>query len=367
MKTFKELLLEAKLSPQDAMELLGLESDFDADELKKAYKRASIKNHPDKGGTAEDMQNINAAYAVLQSMGSKSGDQYGEKKTYQQAKKEWEERAKEFMEFVQSEYDKHFDIDKYTKFLSDAVGQELIYSTKITDGGGINCHILSQWKSADKKIVFSLNLSFRDERSNKGLSDKSNDMAIGEVSYSTENLINRKKVKMKQSAYQFGAKTKNIFKDPNVTFPAAKIKKSLGDLLKPVKRADYVLTFKNELGAKFSGNEFNLPLEAIDSKGKNAYLKMERSTWMRKGTYNVRAVFSNIGLVIEQGYEFKGFFESAKPEFLNSVIDGYQKIQKIKDMDKMIKELKKLNKELSKIALEESAEPEQTFKEYLND
>jgi hypothetical protein len=46
-------------------ELLGVNSNASAAELKKAHRKAAMQHHPDKGGDAETFRNINQAYDVL--------------------------------------------------------------------------------------------------------------------------------------------------------------------------------------------------------------------------------------------------------------------------------------------------------------
>ncbi|CAD7922480.1 unnamed protein product [Amoebophrya sp. A25] len=46
-------------------ELLGVGWDCSADDLKKAYKRAALKHHPDKGGDAETFKEVSIAYETL--------------------------------------------------------------------------------------------------------------------------------------------------------------------------------------------------------------------------------------------------------------------------------------------------------------
>lgn len=65
MKTFVDFLLEATMTTSDALKTLGLSSNFTPDQLKAAYKRMAIANHPDKGGSVIAMQQINLARDVL--------------------------------------------------------------------------------------------------------------------------------------------------------------------------------------------------------------------------------------------------------------------------------------------------------------
>jgi len=46
-------------------EVLGVEKDADAKEIKKAYRKLAVKHHPDKGGDEHLFKEINAAYEIL--------------------------------------------------------------------------------------------------------------------------------------------------------------------------------------------------------------------------------------------------------------------------------------------------------------
>ena len=60
-------------------EVLGVPKTASADDLKKAYRKAAIKNHPDKGGDPEKFKEISHAYEVLNDPEKREiYDQYGE-------------------------------------------------------------------------------------------------------------------------------------------------------------------------------------------------------------------------------------------------------------------------------------------------
>ncbi len=49
----------------DAERILGVSADASEQDIKSAYKRASLRTHPDKGGTAEGFQEVAEAFMTL--------------------------------------------------------------------------------------------------------------------------------------------------------------------------------------------------------------------------------------------------------------------------------------------------------------
>ena len=60
-------------------ELLGVDKKATYDEIRKAFRKLALKNHPDRGGDKEKFQELNAAYEVLSDKEKRDiYDKYGE-------------------------------------------------------------------------------------------------------------------------------------------------------------------------------------------------------------------------------------------------------------------------------------------------
>src|SRR4051794_23002789 len=63
---------------RDYYEVLGIGKGASADEIKKAFRQAAVKHHPDRGGDEAKFKEINEAYEVLKDNEKrKRYDQFG--------------------------------------------------------------------------------------------------------------------------------------------------------------------------------------------------------------------------------------------------------------------------------------------------
>ena len=66
------------MAQRDYYEILGVSRDASADEIKKAFRRAAIESHPDRGGDETKFKEVNEAYEVLKDPAKRQRyDQFG--------------------------------------------------------------------------------------------------------------------------------------------------------------------------------------------------------------------------------------------------------------------------------------------------
>jgi molecular chaperone DnaJ len=66
------------MAKRDYYEILGVGKGASADEIKKAFRRAAVTHHPDRGGNEEKFKEINEAYEVLKDTSKRQRyDQFG--------------------------------------------------------------------------------------------------------------------------------------------------------------------------------------------------------------------------------------------------------------------------------------------------
>src|ERR1700755_1128770 len=66
------------MAKRDYYEVLGVGKTASADEIKKAFRRAAVEHHPDRGGDEAKFKELNEAYEVLKDTDKrKRYDQFG--------------------------------------------------------------------------------------------------------------------------------------------------------------------------------------------------------------------------------------------------------------------------------------------------
>ena len=343
MKNFKNFLLEAELSYNKALEILNIDSDFDKKSLSKAYKIASVKSHPDKGGSVEAQQNVNKAFEILSKAGGK--DLFNKRPSFEERKQKRADDKEQMQTILSNLFDK-FDIDAYTKYF-ESYAKEKMNHELIISASDYASTIYLKFVSESGKIFFNIRFYTQIFINNKSLSGNDDGFIVEKMSTDIEVLVNREKHKMGKSDWSF-AKTEKVFKDPKGLFPTAKLKKIFGVAKKPkkLKKADYMTTFKNELKAQISGNDILIRLND------DSTLYMNRGTMFRKGYYQFNQVRAGVRPNIERELIFASFSETETPEVLDLIVDTVKPmigkksitVKEVKDtIEKAYKKYKKDN------------------------
>lgn len=93
MKSFIQIFLESIMDLEYALKVFEIDEVPSKDELKKLYKKLTLKNHPDRGGSNEQMALINTAYEFL--MKQKTGSRFSGSSWKSAFNNSWTDRRSE--------------------------------------------------------------------------------------------------------------------------------------------------------------------------------------------------------------------------------------------------------------------------------
>ena len=188
------------------MDMLGLGTSFDAAELKAAYRKASSKYHPDKGGSTEDMQKVNNSYELLQ----KSVGAVGSLKDEIRSKmNDTHEKYRQLAPIIRDSLIDSFNMSAYTEYFNNLFNEEFkgtITGTSPSDAEikrmeGANfssspsySRVSIEWANKDNTKVFELSVtvSLSNVVGNSGLSSSDTTYPMG---VSTHAYMDNRKVK----------------------------------------------------------------------------------------------------------------------------------------------------------------------------
>jgi len=319
MHNFKKFVFE--MSYDDALKTLNLSSGFDGETLKKAYKKSALKNHPDKGGSEEEMKKVNDAYDTLKKTGSRSSSV---NLRQDNPFKKYDDWVKTFGPVIKAQVLSSFKSDVWLKYFNSYSPKPLKVEVKEDPQYG-NSYIGFTAEFSDEgrdtffKFHFTVYLL--------NVYRKENVLGGGDLSFPLsvwmEGYHAGRKQKFKQVEYTATSDHK-ILKDPTVLVPTAKIKKmfatgSTTGKVKPVKKADVISHWKNKVGGDVIKDNF-----VLGNYGKGRYLRGYRFTIMKMPGY----IFSNVNgasisptttfpesqLLIDMMTEFGDSFKNAKSD-----------------------------------------------------
>jgi hypothetical protein len=282
-----DLLLE--ITYDEAIKALSLtKSDAsDADKLKQAFRKASLKAHPDMGGNKEAMQTVVAAKEFLDKFVGQEMDFKSRMASYDQRNKEYLDLGIAVLESLKEK----FQFLKFTDYFKKVYSEPFNYKIKSesptpqTKGSISHALLYLEFSNQSRDKVFTMDLScyLVDVKYDKNLGS-----GKGNISYplmvQSYGFVDNKKLKINQRDYQ---RTQNhdIMVDPTIAFPAAKLEKfKTTSGSKVFKKADMLLFLKTRLeNAKWDGEVYRIDLR-LD---KRVAVIFRRGTFMKMPYWNI--------------------------------------------------------------------------------
>lgn len=291
---FEAFLLEANMTYKEALTFFGVESGYTPTDIKNIYKKMSLKYHPDRGGSVEMMQKVNAANDILSTTASQKS-----------TKIDWEEidrRYRDLAKVIQTDIQKKFDPNVFIKFFNNISNKEFHFSIintypKANDRSPTSVGFDCQFFTLDKDTVFDLSISvyLPNVMKSTGLSGGGNDYSIMVIAYGFHN--NRKQ-KLSQSDWKH-TDTHRIFTDASIIFPTAKLNKIFNSTAKKTfKKSDMALFLKNKLNAtETSKDTVSIPINAEYRIYMYRVVFLKVASWSFNGLYNNKRILSRVPMV----------------------------------------------------------------------
>lgn len=289
MRLKRYLLLEAPMSLDTALRIMGLTQDdlADKEKVKSTYRRLSQTAHPDKGGSTKMMQDLNLAYEVVSKTSSTTT-----------GKTDWEKIYKDYRTLaihVKNVLSNSFQTSEFTKYFGDMFGEVFTHTITLTPDektrnpnyAGMTVEIYNKDKST--VFEFDVHVNLNNLRGAASLGSSDVDFTLMVTAYGFHN---NKKQKLSKTDYKW-TNSHNVLKDPTVAFPKTKIQKiakgSTSD--RAFKRRDMRTYIEKKLDGSFDREFIRIPLVG------EYRLTIYRATFMRTPFYMVNGIYSRYSRV----------------------------------------------------------------------
>lgn len=295
MKSFKQFITE--MTKQEALTTLGLSGAFTSDDVKLAYKKASAKHHPDKGGDVEMMKKVNVAYDLLKNTtGSASS-----KIDWSEIDQIYKELHAQVIDDLKPKFKPEAFLDYFEKHFKQPFQFSIEWSELPKYGSVYFSGFKSKFFNADKSIAFDLSVSvYLTNLRKSGSSSLSTNPDISyDMTIEASGYANRKKQKMSKRDWNF-KNDHSVLNTPSKLFPETKMKKIVAEAgsetgeTKKMTRAGFMKALNNEVGVSVwnsSNDAYMVPL-------KDGAVIISRYVLMRQAAWTL----SNIGN--KEGYRF---------------------------------------------------------------
>lgn len=322
-----------EMASNDALKVFGLKDDsIELDELRKKYLELSKKNHPDLGGSEEDMKKINDAYETLKTL---------LKKRTSSSKIDWDKINQEYRDLGQAVLKDllfKFKPEVFIKYFKDVSNYDFIFEMINTrpnvkdyspSYAGFDC----QFYTKDKDVVFSFDVSstsLSEIKHSKGLGSDNIDYSLH---INTFIVAHNKKHKLGKSQWTSHDNHK-MFTDPSLIFPKNKIAKILmgSTSNRPFSKRDMIAVLTTKLGAhEGSKDSFIIPLSGT------YYLVIYRMTFLRTGGWGFNTYLYDKHKSIGAFTGYTTFPETE--ETATKFTEFFHKLKRINDPEKIIDEV----------------------------
>lgn len=345
MKKFRQFLTEDTMSVADALRILNIaSSQFTQDELKAAYKKAAVANHPDKGGDLESMKKINAAYDRLKSVTGKIAAATVNRDW-------WKEVHKKDVAFVHAALKKvqaAIKIDAFKEHFEKIFGDTFTATIKVVDNTESSFSAWAEVKlhfaNRDNTTVVDLSISVNSvERKNTGLA--SGDQSEVAVFVYPEIYHDRRTIKLTRTRYSKEGDYEAL-RNPEKIFPTAKLSKKKDKAARgKFSKKDASAAFHRELNSKFFDTFVKIPLPKV--AGVDSHILLYRMTFNRYSTYGTNGIYVNNRRV--EGLAAMSVAESrASIEWLVDQLKDVQKLSDVKEVQSAMGMIAKHHKENSR-------------------
>jgi hypothetical protein len=287
------MILLEKMDIDDAKNIFGISTIPNAVDLKTMWKDLAKKNHPDFGGNADKMKDINAAYDLLSSYaGSGDSSSYGPSDWAEREDKQ-EAKNKAFFAMAENFFDKSFDEKRFKEYISDFVTDDLTVNIKkatfpkasFAKYYDVPYRVEVELSNADNTTVIYLSYYIEIGSGGGGLGYSGIDMneVLFEIAVQSNIYFGKRKFKVSQSNWKWRAGTKTLSNYEEL-FPKAKMKKifATDTSTRAFKKKDMMLGLERELDVRFNNDDIYI---YFFGKKVEYYLIINRIVMMRTPMY----------------------------------------------------------------------------------
>ncbi len=305
MKSFNQTYQELLESVAEGIDLFKsiLPKNYTLNDLKGAYKKLALANHPDRGGDLNKMKDVNLAYEQLSKRAHPDGSSsYGSVNQEPELSREEKlARNEKRHAYVKSTVEYYLKPELYEKYLESIFG--VTFSSKIADNKINSWYVsdyISQWLFYDENNTKFFKIQLRADLNRQ----KSNVLGGGEgifdfqIYISTDCVIDTKKIKI--NTWEINKQNiAELLKDPAKLFPADRVKKLTKSASKRKGMAlrDSLSIIAHALGGNASSQSFGWQAEIPVAKYDYMYQGIANNTTPSTGNIKIalRRMTNKIG------------------------------------------------------------------------